>query len=126
MDEKKDGTASFGTTAEDIQKNGFITKLKHFNLLSWIGIVITLCFIICSCINTTNFRWWIMLPMFIIAFIILFSQRKKVAGLEKTFVITTLWVLLIIFFIRDALLSEKLIDIYYNLANKVEELKAFF
>lgn len=126
MDEKKDVTESFNEMTESIQKNNFITKLRHFNFLSWIGIFLTICFIICSCINITNFRWWIMLPMFIIAFVILFSQRKKVTGLEKKFVITTLWVLLIVFLIRDALLSEKLMDIYYNLANKVEELKAFF
>jgi sterol desaturase/sphingolipid hydroxylase (fatty acid hydroxylase superfamily) len=126
MDEKRDISEEFSKVTEAIEKNSFITKLKRFNILSWLGIVLTIFFIICSFINITNLTWWVMLPIFIIAFIALFSQRKKVAGLEKTFVITTLWVLLIIFFIRDALLSEKLIDIYYNLANKVEELKAFF
>ena len=123
MDEKKDVTESFSEETETIQKNDFITKLKHFNILSWIGIVLTICFIICSCIDIINLRWWIMLPMFIIAFIIIFSQRKRVTGLEKTFIITTLWILLISFFIRDALLSENLIDKHYNYTNNVEEQK---
>jgi len=46
-------------------------------------------------------------------------------GLEKTFVITALWILIAMFFIRDVFLSEKLIHIY-NLSDNIKELKAFF
>ena len=125
MDEKRDISEGFSQATEAIEKNSFITKLKHFNILSWIGIVLTIFFIICSFINITNLTWWIMLPIFIISFIALFKQKKNVVGLEKTFVITFLWILIAMLFIRDAFLSEKLMHIY-NFSDNVKELKAFF
>ena len=125
MDEKRDISEEFSKVTEAIEKNSFITKLKRFNILSWLGIVLTIFFIICSFINITNLTWWVMLPIFIIAFIALFKQKKNVVGLEKTFVITALWILIAMFFIRDVFLSEKLIHIY-NLSDNIKELKAFF
>jgi membrane-associated HD superfamily phosphohydrolase len=126
MDEKKNISEGFSEVTEAIQKNTFFSKCKNFNILTWLGITLTILFIIFALINATNFRWWIMLPIFIIAFVILFKQKNRSTGLEKGFVITTFWILIIAFFFRDAFLSEKLTTIYYNLADKVDELKSFF
>jgi hypothetical protein len=126
MDEKKNISEGFSEITETIQKNTFFSKCKNFNILTWVGIILTIIFIIFSLINATNFKWWIMLPLFVIAFVILFIQKKKSTGLEKKFVITTFWILIIAFFLRDAFLSEKLTAIYYNLADKLDELKSFF
>jgi len=76
MDEKRDISEEFSKVTESIEKNSFITKLKRFNILSWLGIVLTIFFIICSFINITNLTWWVMLPIFIIAFIALFKQKR--------------------------------------------------
>lgn len=126
MEEKNNISEGFSKATESIQKDTLFTKVKNFNMLTWVGITLTILFIIFSLINATNFTWWIMLPLFIIAFVILFKQKNRSTGLEKTFVIVAFWILILAFFCRDALLSEKLTEIYYNLANKVDELKNFF
>ena len=42
MDEKRDLSEGFSQATEAIKKDSFITKLKHFNIISWIGIVLTI------------------------------------------------------------------------------------
>jgi uncharacterized membrane protein len=126
MEEKNNVTESgHFDKGDSVEKVDFITQIKRFKILTWLGIVLTLIFIIFSFITTTNFKWWLMLSIFIIAFIILFIQKKKVSGVEKGFVLSFLIILLIFFFIRDAYLSEKLFKISLHI-DQIKELKNFF
>ncbi|MDY6820997.1 MAG: hypothetical protein SVN78_05190 [Deferribacterota bacterium] len=123
MAEKDSFSNGYNESLDDQYKSGgIIARLKEFSPITWIGIILTALFIIFSFIPPLNYRWHIMLPIFIIGAYLLYTQKNKVVSLEKAVVTTFFWVLIAYFLLRDGMLSNEIAKLT-NILKQVGALK---
>lgn len=77
---------------------------------------LTLLFVIFMFIETLTIRWWVMLPIALVAFLLFHIQRGQTEGAEKKACCWGYWVVIVAFLLRDMCLSGQLVAAYHRLS----------
>jgi hypothetical protein len=104
-----------GTAGEKIKSVATSPEFRSIRPLTWAGLALGAVYFIGMFIDTVNIRWWIMLPLGIASFLILWKQWKSTPsenGLELKLTFFGLVAILGFLMIRDAWLSSSMADIY--------------
>ena len=101
-DESTDSSSSGTNWADDIK------NFHHFTLL---GVGLSFIFLVFCFIVSLSVRWYVMIPIAIGSFYLLFSRKDNNAGLQKKVCTYGLWVIIGLFIIRDIDMSNKLVGI---------------
>ncbi|EFL52732.1 conserved hypothetical protein [Solidesulfovibrio fructosivorans JJ]] len=86
-----------------------------FSSMTWAASALGLLYVIFMFFEATTIRWWIMLPLALISFILFNIQRGQTSGTEKTLCAWGYWIILIAFIIHDMCLSGQLVAAYQRL-----------
>ena len=86
-----------------------------FSPNTWGALGLGLLYVIFMFFEATTIRWWIMLPLAIVSFILFNIQRGQTSGLEKKISCWGYWAIIIVFIIHDMCLSGQLVAAYHRL-----------
>ena len=81
--------------------------IKNFHHFTFLGVGLAFIFLVLCFIVTLSVRWYLMIPIAIGSFYLLFSRKDNSAGLEKKVCTYGLWVITGLFIIRDIDMSNK-------------------
>lgn len=99
-------------------------QMLHVDASVLVAAALTLLFVIFLFYTPVMVRWWVMLPMALIAFVIFRIKRDMAEGLEKKICDWGHWIIIIAFLLRDMCLSSRLAGMYSDLAGAKSTLQA--
>jgi len=103
-------------------------ELRSVRPLTWVGLALGAAFFLGLFIDTVNVRWWIMLPLGIASFLILWKQWKSTPeerNLELKLTFFGMVAMLGFLILRDAWLSGSLANIYEQAKKSGETIREF-
>jgi len=124
MNEKQTKTSN--DTSSYVNKENFIGAIRKFHYLTFVGLGLIFVFIIFCFITDIVVRWWLMVPIFIGSVAVLLKRKNQSLGLEKKVCIYGIWVIIVIFIIRDILISHKIAILLDGFRNATGELQKIF
>jgi len=124
MNEKQTETSN--NTSSYVNKEDFIGTIKGFHYLTFLGIALIFVFIIFCFITDIAVRWWVMVPIFIGSVAALFKRKNQSSGLEKQVCNYGIWVIIVVFIIRDIVMAHKIAYMMDSIRNAVGEFQNIF
>ncbi len=89
---------------------------SEFAPLTLTAMGLGLLFVVFLFFEATTIRWWIMLPLAIVSFLLFTIQRGQTEGLEKKACDWGYWIIIVAFLLRDMCLSGQLVAAYHRLS----------
>lgn len=86
-----------------------------FSPMTKIASLLGLLFVVFLFFQATTIRWWVMLPLALVSFILFYIQRGQTTGLEKKVCCWGSWIVLVAFLLRDMCLSGQVMAAYQRL-----------
>ena len=87
-----------------------------FSPVTLIAMGLGLLYVIFMFFEATTIRWWIMVPLAVISFVLFNIQRGQTTDLEKKVVCWGYWIILLAFIVHDMCLSGQLVAAYHRLS----------
>ncbi len=104
-----------GSAAERVRELSETPEFKSIGGLTWAGLGVALLFLLFMPFDALNLRWWVMLPIGVGGVAILWYQwasARGERGFEAKVCLAALAALLALMLLRDALLSNAMLEIY--------------
>ena len=123
LDDKKDIAENQTKTENQVQNKilELVEVVKKFNLLTQIGLGLTILFLIFCAIKTFAIRWWLMTPIAAAGVWLLNNQRNNTQDLENKVCVYSLIALIVLFVVRDCVMASYLSDIIDNISKMASE-----
>lgn len=86
----------------------FSGTVGAFHVPTFVGLGLTLLFLVCFLVPALNLFWWLVLPAAIAAAALLYKQARGTEGAESKTAWAVLWILLGLFVLRDLVLAREL------------------
>lgn len=91
-------------------------SLKSFGPATWLGLALVVLFLVLLPIDACVVRWWLMLPLALLAGWTLEARRRNSIGLEARICAGAFWLLAALVVLRDVGLSRKLAELFDKMA----------
>jgi hypothetical protein len=88
---------------------------ESFSPMTLVACGLGFLFVIFLFFEATTIRWWIMLPLALVSFILFNIQRGQTEGAEKAVCGWGYWLIIVLFLLRDMCLSGQVVAAYHRL-----------
>lgn len=86
-----------------------------FSPMTHVAGVLGFLFVLCMFFEATTIRWWLMLPLGLVSFVLFYIQRGQTEGVEQKACRWGMWIVAVAFILRDMCLSGQLVSAYHKL-----------
>jgi hypothetical protein len=86
-----------------------------FSPVTWAASGFGFLFVVFMFFEATTIRWWIMLPLALLSFLLFHIQRGQTEGFEKKVCCWGYWIVILAFLLRDMCLSGQVMSAYHRL-----------
>ena len=86
-----------------------------FSRMTQVACVLGFLFILFMFFEATTIRWWLMLPLAVVSYVLFNMQRGQTEGIEQKVCCWGGWIILVAFVLRDMCLSGQLVAAYQRL-----------